>query len=205
MARIKNSFGFCGKIGAMVGYELNGKQCIRSIPRKSNALPSKAQLAQREKFRVLQHFLQPFVPLVYRFYRPHAPNITAHNAAMHHNYHFALKGSYPVFYIDYAVAAITLGYLQNVTHVQVVGDQGGILRFNWQHGGGNGNDKMILVVYSPHLHQAIYITDSAIRSDETATIDAASFTGRVVQTWISCYSPLTGKAASSLYVGEVIV
>jgi hypothetical protein len=202
MARIVNGF-LVGKIGGMVGYELNGKQCMRSVPRPSN-IPTKAQLAQRAKFKKLQQFLQPFTPLIQRFFK-HASGITAHNAAMHHNYLFALGGRYPDFTIDFENAAITLGFLQNVMHVQVTGEPGGILRFNWQHVTGNANDKMILVVYNPHLHQAIYTTDGAIRSDETATINAADFTGRVVHTWISCYSPKSGKAARTWYVGEVLV
>jgi len=207
MARLNhNGFAFTGKLGQVVGCTWKGKPYLRTIPQKSSRPPSQAQLEQRLKFKTVGDFLKPFIPLVGKGFEKYAPSMTGYNGALQFNYHHALKESGQGYYIEYRFAALTWGFLQNVSRPHIAAEPGGMIRFNWENEGSVLlKDEMVLIIYEPQQQQCLYTIGKAKRGDLTALFDALIFAGRVVHAWISCHSPSTGKMAQSSYLGALMV
>jgi hypothetical protein len=62
--------GFRGKVGSVYGYNLNGKCVIRGARKKSTKPPTAAQLAHRQKIKLVSKFcgwIKPIVNFGYQF------------------------------------------------------------------------------------------------------------------------------------------
>lgn len=69
MARIQGASLEClsGKVGDKVYYQLNGKTIVRSLPKKSNVVPTEKQVLHRNKFKTAVLFFKPFSTVLSRY------------------------------------------------------------------------------------------------------------------------------------------
>ncbi len=69
MARVQGGSLSCisGKVGDKVYYQLNGKTIVRSLPQKSNVVPSEKQMLYRNKFKTAVLFLKPFAAVLKKY------------------------------------------------------------------------------------------------------------------------------------------
>ncbi|MBC7418373.1 MAG: hypothetical protein H7325_09480, partial [Pedobacter sp.] len=95
--------GFSGKIGNVIGYIYNGRQVIRSVPRKSNKPATAAQQRQRMAFSLVSKFLVPLRALINKAYG------TKSNYQKALSYHTkeAIKGVFPDLALDFSKVVIT--------------------------------------------------------------------------------------------------
>jgi hypothetical protein len=201
--------GIQGTVGTVIGGTWNGISYIRSLPLVSNKPPSQAQVEQREKFRTVIRFLRSLRPIVEAGFKNGAYEMTGYNRAVAHIYEGALTGTYPAFGIAYAMAELTNGALPNVLAPVATAEPNSIVKFDWTNnievGKAKATDFVMLIVYCPETNQAVYTMTSHTRGDETGTINARQFAGKVVHTWVGCMNAKKTEAGTSVYTGQLTV
>jgi len=93
--------GFSGKVGSVIGGIWKGISYMRGLALSVANPQTDAQLAQRQKWAVTMHFLQPLTEFLKTGFKAYAVKMTGINAAMSYNIKNALTGTYPNFAIDY--------------------------------------------------------------------------------------------------------
>ncbi|MGK9125266.1 DUF6266 family protein [Olivibacter sp. SA151] len=92
-----------------------------SLPKKRTSPTSEKELANRERMRIMQKFLQDsknFIDLGFQL-EAKARNMSAFNAAMSYNKKYAITGSYPDLKIDYEKLLVSKGLLITPTNPSV--------------------------------------------------------------------------------------
>jgi hypothetical protein len=200
--------GFSGKVGTVIGGTWKGIDYMRSKANKRSFVPSQKQLEQQLKFALIMRFLQPMSALLEVSFYDFAVRKTGINAAFAYNFKEAITGSFPNYAIDYQKALVSRGNLPNVLGPSVISAAGSILTWSWTDNNSSTadpNDQAILVAYCPEMRQAIFSIDAAKRSELTADLNALTFTGKAVETYIGFLSVAGNNSAISIFTGEVTV
>lgn len=211
MGRISKGIlgGFSGTVGTIVGGSWKGIDYMRSQSARRTGSFTQAQLEQQAKFALMIRFLRSMMGLLMISFRNYAVKMTGYNNAVSYNLKNAITGTYPNYSIDYGQVLISRGDLPNVLAPIVTAAASSGVKFDWTNNAGVGKakpeDKVILVIYSPTQNAAIYTTGSNERSSGTETINAASFSGEEVQTYIGVISQDGKDFANSIYTGTVTV
>ncbi|MCW3808034.1 DUF6266 family protein [Plebeiibacterium marinum] len=94
---------FSGKLGNMVGTIRNGKQYIRSLPKKSSKEPTAKQIAHRARFCFASNFIRSIRPIIQIGYNPSRGSkyTSPYNMAMACLMKNVVTGEYPDFSIDF--------------------------------------------------------------------------------------------------------
>lgn len=200
--------GFSGKVGTVVGGNWKGIEYMRSRSGKRTSDPSPAQLAQQVKFALVMKFLQPMAAMLEFTFRDFAIRMTGINSAFAYTIKNAVTGTYPAFAIAYPLVLISRGDLPNVLGPSVVAGAGSILTFSWTNNAGVGvasnKDEALFVAYCPAMQQAIYY-GNVTRGDLTGDLNASTFAGQLVETYISFAATSGRSIATSIYTGQVTV
>jgi hypothetical protein len=211
MGRINKGIlgGFSGKVGNVVGGSWKGIDYMRSKSTRTNFTATTTQLEQQAKFGLAIRFVQSMSGLVAVGYRNLAVKQTGANGAVSWVLKNAIGGTYPNNSILYADVLISRGDLPNVLAPAVTMGAGSLLTYSWTDNSGVGiakpTDKMMQAVYCPAFNQCIYTTAGADRSAITDTLNLATFSGLVVETYISCIADNGRNIARSIYTGQVTV
>ena len=160
------------------------------------------------KFALIIRFVQPLSALLEVSFVDYAIRKTGINSAFSYIYENAVTGIYPDYTIDYAKALVSRGILPNVLGPAVVSGAGSILTWSWSDGGSSGTsttDQVILAAYCPEMRMAIFTTSGGDRSALTASLNAGTFAGKVVETYIGAISADGRNVATSIFTGEVTI
>ena len=202
--------GFSGKVGSVIGGIWKGISYMRGLS-VSHANPqTDAQLAQRQKWSVTMHFLQPLTEFLKTGYKNFAVKMTCINAAMAYNIKNALQGTYPNFTIDYPNALVSRGNLAPALNQVAASTVAGTVLFTWDDNSDEINaspfDKNLLVVYNPEKNQAVTFSELGERADGTQSVTVPnSFSGDLVHCYIG-FITIDGQLLSnSKYAGAVTV
>lgn len=90
----------------------------------------------------------------------------------------------------------------------VISGAGSFLTWSWTDNNSSTadpNDQAILVAYCPEMRQAIFTTNGAKRSELTADLNALTFKGKAVETYIGFLSADGNNSSISIFTGEVTV
>ncbi|KAA9040827.1 hypothetical protein FW778_01950 [Ginsengibacter hankyongi] len=82
------------------------------------------------------------------------------------------------------------------------------LTWSWSDGGSSDTsptDQVILAAYCPEMRMAIFTTSGGDRSALTASLNAVTFAGKLVETYIGAISADGRNVATSIFTGEVTV
>ncbi len=111
MAVLNNKFleGLSGSLGNIVIYELNGKTIVRSKPGYFRDKKSPRHLAQRQKMKLVNDFLRPFIHIYPRTFGLENTEKSPFYFAKSYNMKFGVKGAYPNLEIDYTKALFSKG------------------------------------------------------------------------------------------------
>lgn len=201
--------GFSGKVGNVVGGNWKGIDYMRSKSSYKNLNPSEAQLTQQLKFGMCIRFVQSMSGLLEKTFNNFAVKKTGINSALSYTLKNAVTGTYPLFSIDYANVLVSRGDLPNVLGPAIVMGADSLLVYSWTDNTGVGvaraTDNAIPVAYCPDFNQCIYLTAGAARSSLTETLNLSSFTGKMVETYLSFASENGQNVASSIYTGSILV
>ena len=162
---------FTGKAGNITGYMRNGKNFVRSRPRKSNIPASPRRLAQQQKIKVCGGFTRAFSGSGFfnTTFPAYGHSGTGFNRATSAIMHLAITGDYPDTAIAYSQVLISKGPLPGAANASTMLNSEGNIIFNWEDNTGTGtakeNDKVIVVAYFPSEKKAVFNIGVALRKD----------------------------------------
>ena len=106
------SGGFTGKVGANIGYVLNGQNIVRALPHVNHRRTA-GQKANSQKMTVVNKFFYHMSALLKVGFSIAARGTTKnyYNLAVSYNKKYALKGEYPEIEMDYPNVLISQGSL----------------------------------------------------------------------------------------------
>jgi|SRR5690606_25336469 len=177
MAIAKNGIngGFSGKVGSVIGYQWRGIDVIRSLPRPSKKKRTVAQLANQQKMKIVQEFLQNVIYFVRVGFKKEADErvMSAFNVAMSYNKRQAIAGEYPEQRLDYAKVMVSNGGIAPVRDGSARWTAGGV-EIRWKNNAGETDaalsDHLMALVYIPEGPAAIFLFNGPQRDQETAFI-----------------------------------
>ena len=200
--------GFSGSVGPVIGGSWKGIEYMRSQPSKRSGSSTAAQIEQQLKFSLMMHFLQTMTELFDETFRNYAIEMSAFNAAFSYNIKNAVTGTSPDFEVDYQHALVSRGDLPNAASPKASVTSNTVF-YTWADNSGAGSalptDEAVLAVYCKDMNSAVYSIGSAARSAGAASIDAAIFTGKEVNTWLGFISQNGKEVANSIYTGALTV
>lgn len=201
---------FSGKVGPVVGASWRGKDVMRSLPKKTNRIPTASQLEQRDKFAMATSFLTPINPVVKRYFGTNAGIKTRRNLAMSYLMKEALVFNDPDWVWDYSKILIARGELQALEDATLTAGTGQSIELNWTNNSTEGNaaptDKMVVVVYEETANNSWYSLNLGVRSATSAVLDLPAYTaGLTVHVWATFVSADDAVAGTSQYLGTVVI
>lgn len=211
MATIKDGItgGFTGKVGNIIGYQLNGKWVIKGSPKpsKKNKIGTPEQRACRSAFTEMQFFLKPLVDVVRVGFNLERKKrmMTAHNVAKSYNMRNAQHANGE---IDIANVVLTYGDLLAAENPRVERGIDG-LQFSWDYTG-NANyqrqhDQVMIIVYSLKNNKSYRILSGAQRMAKTQAIEISqNEIGNELHLWISFIADDREQIAMSTYLGSIV-
>lgn len=215
MAEIKNGIlgGFTGKIGPVSGYVRHGRNVMRTSSSTVRDKATPKRLAQREKMRVCNSFINAFSGTgIFARTFPNADHGgSGYNRAMKVLMNSALEGVYPHYHILYDKFLISKGDLPAPKNATANTGATGNLVFSWAdnstEGSARPNDMVILVAYFAEKQQKlVYSLDAAERRDKSSTLVINDYyKGSFAETWIGFVSKDGTIASNSVYTGQLVV
>ena len=199
-----------GKVGPVIGSSWKGINYIKSLPRrKKNENPSVAQIGQREKFKIIGRFMKVLTEVISLGFNKNLPGDTGYNNATAYVLKNALDTTTSPFSIRYSKVLVTRGEYPNDDNITAAPGAPGKLLFQWENttgvGAAKANDKVVIIAYSSSQNKMTFNSDTAIRSDSSATLDIDNFKGQLVETYISFLKADGSDVSSSIYTGQVLV
>jgi hypothetical protein len=196
--------GFTGKVGSVVGYQLNGKRVIRGLPKpsKKNQKGSAGQHKCRGKFAIMQYFLSHVLNFVRVGFNidSKAKGMSAHNAAKSYNMFHGFDGDGK---IDYSQIILAQGKLLPPENHSVVFNELGLL-FTWDKQTDAGylpaSDQVMLLAFDDKKDFSICITSGNRRSigEQLLSIPKAR-QAEAYHTWIAFVSEDRTMVSNSIY------
>jgi hypothetical protein len=169
MAKIENGFmgGFSGRLGPAVGYQWNGRWCVRALPRMVTNPRTAAQQEHRALFKqeVQLAARMRWVANVGMKGVARQMGLTAQNLFIKANQQaFSMVNG--ELEVDYPTLQVSLGTVAPVAIVGATIDHGNVLtvRFekNPEHRAANAYDSVYLWMYSPETGRG-YLTNAVYR------------------------------------------
>jgi hypothetical protein len=215
MAEVKNGImgAFTGKVGPVSGYNRHGRNIMRSA---SSTVVDKAtpkRIAQREKMKVCNKFINSFsgTGIFARTYPNPYHGGSGYNRAMKVLMNSALTGEYPHYELLYNKFLISKGELPAPENAAAGLDEAGNLVFTWTDNSTDGtaksNDQAVVVAYfAGKTEMVTFSLDAATRSNCVARLTIPKgHTGLPAETWIGFVSADGQIASNSVYTGRLEV
>jgi len=199
---------FSGKVGSVIGSSWRGIHYLRGLAKKSKVPPTEAQLAQRERFRLVTKFLAPLQGIIATGFR-NVRRLTAaqFSMAVKQNIEQAVTGTMPDFALNYAAVTLSAGNLF-IPFTQSVTVEPGSITLTWNPSlnqfSGSSSDEAYIVVYN--VDRGLFITtdEPATRADGTAVVDVPEpFIGQTGHAWMFFASQDGKRVSNTAYLGEV--
>lgn len=202
--------GFSGKVGTVIGGNWNGINYMRGLPTSYTNPRTEAQLMQRARFAETIKFLRPLTSFLRIGFKNQAYKMSGFNAAMSYTIKNALTGIYPSFSIDYNKVLVSRGPLPGALNPAAISSVACKIDLTWDDNssetGAAGEDKALVVIYSPLTQKAVTIVDGVSRAVGNLTITLPeSFSGQQVHCYIGFQDASQAIISDSAYVGAVLV
>ncbi|SFH47064.1 DUF6266 family protein [Pedobacter insulae] len=194
-----------GKLKGMVYFNCNGKQGVRTLPKKSTTPPTEAQQAQQMRFGITTSFFAALKSLIRAGYGTKLGVRSTSNLCISYHVKNAITGIFPDLAIDYAKVVLTKGILSRAHDAIAFADRGAV-NFAWKNWNlcANPNDEAILVVYNPAKCKHVWLRTSVKRASEAALLPVPlSFCGDKLHCWIAFISANGKQFSNSVYLETV--
>lgn len=211
MATIENGItgGFSGKVGNIIGYQLNGRWVIKALPKpnKQNRIGTAEQKACRSAFSKMQFFLNPLVDFVRVGFNLERKKrmMTAHNVAKSYNMLHAQDANGDIVYDK---VLLTYGSLLSAENPKVDRVDEGLI-FSWDYintlNYNRQHDQVMIVAYSLENKKAFKILSGAKRMTKSQILEIdKKEIGNELHMWISFIADDRESIAMSTYVGSIV-
>jgi hypothetical protein len=210
MGILKNGLNghFLGKIDSLVFYTRLGK----NVSRKQNVVTKPAgpaQVANRQKMKVVSEFLTPVLEFVNLGYKTDTlgKGGTAYNRATSNLKLNGCKGIYPDTHLDFQAITLSKGNLSLPEEVSLAIVPTG-LEFKWvvdpEERWPNSTDQAMLLVYFPKTRKALYVLYGPQRSIGLGVLPiSAPMLGLEMHSYISFISSDRNSVSNSVYAGSL--
>jgi hypothetical protein len=207
MAILRNgpNGGLTGKFGSVIGYKLNGQDIIKGLPKKRTSGPTVREQANREKFALLQAWLQPITDVLRIGFKGHAPTFQGFVAAKSYNSKHALKQKEDgTPYVDPALAVVSYGTI-SLPKTMTMERQGNEIIATWENGSHyDPIDQAILLAYDPENSEAEYDLAAAKRSTGRAVLALPDhFESLKVHVYLAFVAYDHSAQSNSYYLGSL--
>lgn len=201
---------FSGRIGNLVGYNINGVQYVRSLPRKRKKPPTSAQKVQRKKFSLMIKFLSPLVPFIRELQSVQKFGKPGYGRIISRNHKQVIGGTYPNFVIDFRQLQISAGSLGIPTSIKVSCDGKGVLNFRWRNDysyldHSNPSDRLWLACYDEDEKSWEIMKEAGFRRDENIKINFKRHRTNRLQVYAGFISFDCKRVSNSRYLGMINV
>lgn len=211
MAIIRNGVNgsFSGKVGSVIGYEWKGIPVMRGLPKKRTSPPSEKELANRERMRIMQKFLQQskdFLRLGFQL-EAEERNMSAFNAAMSYNKKHAVGGSYPNLNVDYEKLLVSKGTLISPVNPSVVYTDGK-LYFKWDAAAAPSKVHVLLFAFTEDMSDRNASYGAVYGDAGEDTLDFEVFpadypNGIKIHSYIAFINVMHDAISNSVYCGVI--
>ena len=197
-----------GKIGDKIYVIRDGKNYVRSLPKKSIIPPTDKQIAWRATFTLVTQFLMPLSSLLNESYRRINRKKSGLKVTSQQVFTEALRGVYPNVEIDPSKVSLIRGNLPapqgNMTYVAGTDE----LDFHWplfSKAYHNSNDELGVLIWCSSLNEFYSELNLGVSRDQefcTITIPHA-FKGSQLHVWLFYRSANHCAYSPSVYMGQV--
>lgn len=196
---------FSGKVGSVIGYQLNGQPVMRSVGRRIKPF-SALELLNQAKMKAVSKFLGPINPIVkFGFRREAPPGSRVGPFQLAQSY--VRKNAIEVDdeqqpFIDPAKVLISRGALEPPLNCTVQREENQLtLRWDWS-GHSNGSDRLMVLLYDGNLFRYFHEM-GAMRSkrEEVLELDALRFQKKPIHVYAAFLDTMFDKISDSVYCG----
>lgn len=210
MAILKDGINgpFSGKVGSIVGYELNGQAIIRGLPRYIKRKPSPLTVINRNRMKAVSKFLKPIkdvIKLGYKNLAPPGSRVGAFQTAQSHIFKTALDyDEETIPYVNPEKALIFRGDLPVpiVTSLTRVGNN---LTIEWdsqQYAKNHFN--LLALAYCLENEWSFYDSGNTTYSGQLNWDLPTHFNSFAhIHVYIAVIDIFTGKMSDSCYAGSI--
>ena len=193
-----------GKAGNLVGYVLRGKNYLRQKPSKRTGVTSEAELANRDKFRIVQSFVKPILEFVKVGFKDYGTTMGGYKTAVSNVRLNAIEGVYPDQFVNPALVKVSGGDLAAPENAEASLEENDLLRFTWSKKGGIPYDQAMLLAYDPINQQTFMQTAAGFRKDGTDTLQLRRINKDAkYHVYLGFVAKDRSRQAHSLYLGTV--
>lgn len=210
MAIVKQSIygSISGKLGGIVGYELNGQNILRSVPSYTKRPPSAMEAINRAKMAAASKFLKPIKRIIvfgYKNLAPKGSRVGPFQTAQRHVFKEATEvGENSMVYVNPEKVFVFRGDLTAPARVEVVRQENGI-NITWDKK--PWKEPLLLVLaYAPEKDYFLF-EEGPVRAEEG--IFNLSIPERVlsdlphIHVYIGFYDIINDRLSDSVYGGCV--
>lgn len=196
-----------GKLGDFFYYSVDGQTRVKTAPdpEAPKKEPSPAQLANREKFRLVAKFLSPFAPVLELGFRYDKRKISPKVKAFKVNYPVLVRGVYPNMRIDYEKLQLSSGHVFRLHHMKMVDEGGGLFGLSWKCCADlrSQDDLLVLVLYEEGRNRVVYCADLAKVIRQQAEFEVCQLGDCKVHAYVFTISKDKRGNSESQYLGLV--
>lgn len=209
MAKIRQGImgPFSGKIGPIIGSSWKDIFYIKSAPvdNGQQRIFTPAQLANQQRFKLMNDFLDPFQPFITIGFANLATNRTELNAAFMVNFKEAMELVADAYHIRYDRFCLSKGNLPGLETIVVQRMEPTKLLINWDANivFAAANDQVMLVVYCPALKIVDGFVGFAQRSSGAVQFEMSKkMENYAIEIYLSMVSLNRKKISNSQYLGR---
>ena len=197
--------GFSGKLGPVVGYQWNGKWCLRAQAAAPKNPRTEAQTAHRELFKQEVQLAAKMRWAVGTTLRDLAreEGLTAYNLFVKVNQP-AFSSAEGQLQVDYSALHLSLGSVAPVEFDTMEWTSDNVLNVNFRKGCGDGFDHVCLYLYVPDLGNGFLSAPVYRRSRRIALSLPDSFAGHEAHVYLMVQAA-NGQWSNSLYAGPIVL
>jgi|SRR5690554_6653164 len=197
---------FSGKVGPLVGASWRGIPVVRSAPKKSNKPPTSSQLLCRERFRVVEAFLNPMSEFLKTNFSIPVEGKTPRNVASTWNNPYAIDETGDKIGINYSKVLLSQGILREMEQPQLLIAPLGSVKLNWKDNSHQAmawaDDILFAVLYAPDVKEYLYFSEAGLRSDTTALLQLPeTLWEQELHCWAGFKNDDLGAISNSVYAG----
>ena len=204
---VLDNLGLSGSIGEVSLYKRNGKLVVR---KKKNNVSSGARSAAQERneqaFKVVQNWVKPIVEFVKIGFRKYEHYSYPSNAARAYLKMHSLREEAGQFWVDPALAKLSMGPLPNPQGLQVSTVAHQQLQFTWDpalEGKMSPRDRIMLLAYNSGSGKAVIKIDGPYRREGTATLDVSRLGTDTCHIYAAFVAEKGEIQSESQYLGEI--
>lgn len=198
-----------GKIGNLVTATWKGINYVRQSPHKSNKPPTVAQLAVREKFKLINKLNKPLNPFFKAGFHELANHKSELNVAFARTSDRVISGTYPDLQVDLSELTISAGRLGQLGGIGITQTVSQVLDIAWMVDYWKDycayDDQVMVAILCPEIELADGFIGATTRADQRCTIKFSSkFIGKEIAVYIGLYSLNRRMASDSQFLGKFL-